>query len=113
MRRGCKLIVVGEWAGDTADASFTAALVDRFQLVLQLQLPNWSDTAHELTVWKRRAGTDKKGKKRQSVSQVRPCMAPRDVRDWQRGVRSGLFKIPQDCRWPWLALCPSAILFKP
>jgi len=47
--------VVGEWDGDTAEPAFTAQLLAGFQLVDRCALPNWTDTAHELTVWERRA----------------------------------------------------------
>ena len=61
--------------GDTGDASFTAALLEGFQLVQRVHLPNWSDTAHELTVWNRKqppgpGKKGKKGKKRQIAPQV-------------------------------------------
>jgi hypothetical protein len=67
------VIVVGEWMGDTGDASFTAALLEDFNLVLRVQLPNWSDTAHELTVWERKlkAARGKQKKKRKRDIQVR------------------------------------------
>ena len=70
------MAVVGEWMGDTGDAFFTAALLEDFWLVQRVHLPNWSDTAHELTVWDRKqppgpGKKGKKGKKRQSAPQVR------------------------------------------
>lgn len=70
------MIVVGEWMGDTGDASFTAALLEEFNLVHRVPLPNWSDTAHQLTVWDRklesaRGKQKEKSKKRRRASQVR------------------------------------------
>ena len=50
--------MVGEWDGDTAEPSFTAQLEADFRLVRRCALPNWSDTAHELTVWERRPEPD-------------------------------------------------------
>ncbi|EIE18633.1 Clavaminate synthase-like protein [Coccomyxa subellipsoidea C-169] len=53
--------VVGEWLGDTADESFAAALLAGWRLVRRVPLPNWTDTAHELTIWRRnyaKSGTD-------------------------------------------------------
>ncbi len=65
------MCVVGEWMGDTGDASFTAALLEGFELVQRVSLPNWSDSAHELTVWKRKqAGISKKRKKGHKVSSL-------------------------------------------
>ena len=46
--------MVGEWDGDTAEATFTAQLQAEFRLVQRHALPNWTDTAHELTIWERR-----------------------------------------------------------
>ncbi len=48
------MCVVGEWDGDTAEPGFTAHLLAGFRLRDRCALPNWSDTAHELTVWERR-----------------------------------------------------------
>lgn len=53
--RGTCVCVVGEWDGDTAEATFTAQLQADFRLVQRHALPNWTDTAHELTVWERRS----------------------------------------------------------
>ena len=52
------MCVVGEWDGDTAEPSFTAQLLAGFRLVDRCALPNWSDTAHELTVWERRGDSE-------------------------------------------------------
>ena len=49
------MCVVGEWDGDTAEPAFTAQLLAGFRLVDRCALPNWTDTAHELTAWERRA----------------------------------------------------------
>ena len=69
------MCVVGEWAGDTGDAAFTAALLAGFALAQRVPLPNWSDTAHELTVWERKsgltAGPGKQRKGRGLPAQVR------------------------------------------
>ena len=53
--RGDCVCVVGEWDGDTAERTFTAQLLAGFRLVDRCALPNWTDTAHELTVWERRS----------------------------------------------------------
>lgn len=53
--RGACVCVVGEWDGDTAEASFTTQLQADFRLVQRQALPNWTDTAHELTIWERRS----------------------------------------------------------
>ncbi len=52
-RRGSCVCVVGEWNGDTAEPCFTAALLAGFRLAQRVPLPNWSDSAHELTIWER------------------------------------------------------------
>jgi len=44
--------VVGEApGGDTGSLAFAGALAAGFRLVQRLPLPNWSDTAHDLTIW--------------------------------------------------------------
>ncbi len=45
---------VGEWHGDTGDAAFMLQLQSDYQLERRIALPNWSDTAHELTIWQTR-----------------------------------------------------------
>jgi hypothetical protein len=44
---------------NTADGRFAAALSDGFALVRRVALPQWGDTAHELTIWASRE--DKNG----------------------------------------------------
>ncbi|KAK9904746.1 hypothetical protein WJX75_001738 [Coccomyxa subellipsoidea] len=51
--RGQCVCVVGEWLGDTGDESFAAALLADWTLIRRVPLPNWTDTAHELTIWQR------------------------------------------------------------
>ncbi len=49
------MCVVGEApGGDTGSLAFAGALAAGFRLVQRLPLPNWSDTAHDLTIWDRR-----------------------------------------------------------
>lgn len=73
--RGSTVFVVGEWAGDTATSAFTAALLAGFSLVERLPLPNWSDSAHELTVWQRAVKQSRKQKLKgvQGSNKVRPA----------------------------------------
>ncbi|KAL1508271.1 hypothetical protein AB1Y20_004386 [Prymnesium parvum] len=52
--RGDTLVHIGEWAGDTGDTSFEVALAQGWALKQRLPLPNWADTAEDLTVWVRR-----------------------------------------------------------
>ena len=52
--RGPCVCLVGEWDGDTAESTFTAQLQVDFRLIQRCALPNWTDTAHELTIWERR-----------------------------------------------------------
>ncbi|TMW61532.1 hypothetical protein Poli38472_012723 [Pythium oligandrum] len=53
--QGMYVIHVGEWQGDTAERSFERALEKKFELVEELELPNWGNSAYSLTVWQRRA----------------------------------------------------------
>ena len=55
------MCVVGEWFGDTGDEAFTWQLLDSFCLVQRVPLPNWTDSAHELTVWERRVAGSRGG----------------------------------------------------
>ncbi|KAJ0397513.1 hypothetical protein P43SY_005639 [Pythium insidiosum] len=52
--QGRHVLHIGEWQGDTADRAFEAALETRFELVEQLELPNWGNSAYSLSVWRRR-----------------------------------------------------------
>ena len=45
---------IGEWYGDTGDLASMHLLQSEYHLVKRAPLPNWSDTAHELTIWERR-----------------------------------------------------------
>ena len=45
---------VGEWRGDTGDASFETQLAQGWELVSRLPLPCWGDTIEDLTIWTRR-----------------------------------------------------------
>ena len=48
------LALVGEWDGNTADGVFARSLTRHFTLARRVALPQWGDTAHELTVWRRK-----------------------------------------------------------
>ena len=48
------LALVGEWDGNTADGAFVRLLTKHFSLTRRVALPQWGDTAHELTVWERK-----------------------------------------------------------
>ena len=58
--RGQSVVVVGEWQGDTGTQEFTALLQQNFHLVKRVALPNWSDTAHEMTRWSRKTVAEAK-----------------------------------------------------
>jgi len=78
--------------GDTGDASFTSAILEGFDLVQRVQLPNWSDTAHELTVWDRKHKANmgmkrKKGKRQQSALQVGFPYLCTSIRSMPRGLQ--------------------------
>ena len=51
---GRTVAVVGEWDGNTADETFARTLARSVRLRRRRRLPQWGDTAHELTVWTRR-----------------------------------------------------------
>ena len=72
--RGDCVCVVGEWDGDTAQPAFTAQLLAGFRLVDRCALPNWTDTAHELTVWERRSADG--NEVRQSTCQRAQSLTP-------------------------------------
>lgn len=61
---------IGEWLGDTGTLAFSAALLSGFELTHRLPLPNWSDTAHELTIWERTRKSGKNAGKRRQVEKV-------------------------------------------
>jgi hypothetical protein len=52
---GSTFVHVGEWRGDTGDATFEASLAAGWELRMRLPLPCWGDTMEDLTVWHRRA----------------------------------------------------------
>lgn len=52
---GDHVALVGEWDGDTGDRALSHALLTEWRLERAINLPNWSDTAHDLTIWRRRA----------------------------------------------------------
>ena len=51
---GQHVIHVGEWRGDTGDTQLEKEFGLKWDLVLRLPLPNWGDTAEDLTVWRRK-----------------------------------------------------------
>ncbi|OQR84505.1 hypothetical protein ACHHYP_13300 [Achlya hypogyna] len=53
--KGRYLVYVGEWYGETGDRQFECDVMKSFKLVQRVALPNWTDTAHELTIWDRKA----------------------------------------------------------
>jgi hypothetical protein len=54
-RRDPKIVaVVGEWDGNTADGEFAWTLFRHFFLEKKIALPQWGDTAHDLTIWRRK-----------------------------------------------------------
>ncbi|KAF0690340.1 Aste57867_18271 [Aphanomyces stellatus] len=52
--KGKTLLHVGEWHGTTGDRQFECDVMKSFDLKERVALPNWGDTAYELTVWTRR-----------------------------------------------------------
>jgi hypothetical protein len=51
---GQHVIHVGEWEGFTGSLEFEIMLMQSFELVERVELPNWQDTCYDLTVWKRK-----------------------------------------------------------
>jgi hypothetical protein len=51
---GSSLALIGEWDGDTGTPAFTRHLQAHWNLQTTISLPNWTDTAHDLTIWRRR-----------------------------------------------------------
>jgi hypothetical protein len=51
---GQHVVVIGEWDGDTGSREFSNSLLTHWDLERAIELPNWSDTAHDFTLWKRR-----------------------------------------------------------
>ena len=55
---GSHVAIIGEWDGDTGTFEFAQALWRGWVLDNVVALPNWTDTAHDLTVWRRRDSRD-------------------------------------------------------
>ena len=51
---GDVVAVVGEWDGNTGDVVFARELRESWNLARRVSLPQWGDTAHELTIWQRK-----------------------------------------------------------
>lgn len=47
------VFMVGEFEGDTGTTALTKALFSRYCLREVVLLPNWTDTAHSLTIWEK------------------------------------------------------------
>lgn len=55
---GDRLAIVGEWDGDTGSTACSRSLLLNWDLQEAISLPNWSDTSHDLTIWRRKASPD-------------------------------------------------------
>ncbi|KDO28971.1 hypothetical protein SPRG_20076 [Saprolegnia parasitica CBS 223.65] len=53
--KGRYLIHIGEWYGETGDRQFECDVMKHFTLLQRIALPNYTDTAHEVTIWDRKA----------------------------------------------------------
>ena len=82
---GDVVAVVGEWDGNTGDASLARELRESWNLARRVSLPQWGDTAHELTIWQRRRRARPEGPGRGRDARVRVRGVPH-VRD--RGPRA-------------------------
>eukprot|EP01087_Luapelamoeba_hula_P002487 TRINITY_DN1214_c0_g1_i5.p1 TRINITY_DN1214_c0_g1~~TRINITY_DN1214_c0_g1_i5.p1 ORF type:complete len:764 (-),score=92.74 TRINITY_DN1214_c0_g1_i5:31-2322(-) len=65
------VLYVGEWQGDTANLKFEEQLSHQFTLQKRVPLPNWGNTAYELTIWKR--GRAKRRSNKQKAQAVFKC----------------------------------------
>jgi hypothetical protein len=54
---GASVALVGEWLGDSGTPELEGQLYAHWTLVDSVPLPNWTDTAHNLTIWQRRTKT--------------------------------------------------------
>ena len=61
---GSTIALVGEWSGSTAGSRFVRRLAKRFEFATTTVLPAIGDSAHELSIWKRRAEKLTKQKRR-------------------------------------------------
>jgi hypothetical protein len=52
--KGQHVLHIGEWQGDTGNRRFENQLIAGFSLVKSLSLPNWGNTAYQLTIWERK-----------------------------------------------------------
>ena len=71
------VIVVGEWLGDTADVDFDRFLMKHYYLVERITLPNWVDTAHDMTVWCCREHVDARNQLASSPSTATVSVKPK------------------------------------
>jgi hypothetical protein len=70
------VIYVGEWEGFTATQDFEVKLQKDYVLVEKMQLPNWSDSAYFLSIWKLKSSVPKKeAKSNISVIECSKCHA--------------------------------------
>ncbi|CAE7569420.1 unnamed protein product, partial [Symbiodinium microadriaticum] len=76
---GNRVLLVGEWSGDTASQKFQEKLMQTFELVDTVPLPNWADTAAALSVWQRRP---------RPLKRIPPEASP--LRCWHCGAAEGL-----------------------
>ena len=70
---GDVVAVVGEWDGNTGDVVFARELRESWNLARRVSLPQWGDTAHELTIWQRKKtdSTERGGNPRGADARVR------------------------------------------
>ena len=64
---GSTIALVGEWSGSTAGSRFVRRLAKRFEFATTTVLPGIGDSAHELSIWRRRAEKLTKQKRREDA----------------------------------------------
>lgn len=89
---GKYLVLVGEWGGTTHGPEFEAELLRDWMIKERISLPNWANTAYDMTVWRRRQGASDKTTKLRPPLTCTVCSAPTG---WK-----GVKPIPlRRCRW--------------
>jgi hypothetical protein len=95
---GKYMVLVGEWGGTTHGPEFEAELLRDWMIKERISLPNWANTAYEMTVWRRRQGAADQTTKLRAPLTCTVCSAPTG---W-KGVKPTPLK---KCRW-----CRDALL---
>jgi len=90
--RGTRLVLVGEFKGDTATPSFETLLKNQWSLAREpIELPQWGNTCYNLTLWKRKEESE--GSKESFLAVCASCSSAIDVLGGGGGAASsGLYR---------------------